>query len=110
MEFRIEVVLVCYQNFEVSLLIIKLSIQDVYISFILIEIKIGSNFSQKDFLVYYEIFGINRINQIKKIDYLFRNVYFRYQVRIREVSISGIYVLIMFFIGILINKCEQVVQ
>ena len=109
-EPRTEAASVCHQNHEVSLLATKLSTQDAHTSPTSTETKTGSNSSQKDLLAHHETSGINRINQIKKIDHSLRNAYFRYQVRIREASISGTHALTMPSTGTLINKREQTVQ
>lgn len=109
-EPRTDAISVCHQNHEVSLLTTKLSTQDARTSPTSTETKTGSNFSQKDLLAHHETCGINRINQIKKIDHSLRNVYFRYQVRIQEGNISGTHALTMPSTGTLINKREQTVH
>lgn len=70
----------------------------------------GSNSSWEDLLAHQETSGINRINQIKKIDHSLRNAYSRYQVRIQETSISGTHALTMPSTGTVIKKREHTVQ
>lgn len=88
-EPRTEAASVCHQNHEASLLTTELSTQDAHTSPTSTYTKTGSNSSQKDLLAHHETSGINRINQIKKIDHSLRNAYFRYQVRIGRPATVG---------------------
>ena len=103
-EPRTEATSVCHQNHEVSLLTTKLSTGDAH------RDRTGRNFSWEDLLAHQETSGINRINQIKKIDHSLRNAYSRYQVRTREPSISRIHALTMPSTGTVIKKWEHTVQ
>lgn len=106
-EPRREAAAVCHQNHEVSLLTTMLSTQDAHTSPTSTETRTGSKSSQGDLLAQHKTSGINRINQIKKIDHSLRNAYFSYQVRIQEASISGTHALTMPSTGTPITKCEQ---
>lgn len=103
-----EAAAVCHQSSEVSLLTAMLSTGCSH-SPTSMRNRTGSNSSQKDLSAHHKTSGINRINQIKKIDHSLRNVYFRYQVRIREASITGTGALTMPSAGTPINKCDYTV-